>query len=750
MHAPTDTAAQGEPTQVARERRVVLVSNRLPLTLRTGAGTSQLVPSSGGLAAGLSGPHRRGNGVWVGWLGDQVSTLEPDVRRTVEAALSEQRAVPVDLPPGEARRFYDGFSNGVLWPILHHLVDRVPLHARDWEAYVRANQRFANAAVEHARAGDLIWVHDYHLMLAPAMIRKRLPRARIGFFLHVPFPSSEVFRALPWREQLLEGMLGADLIGFHTFSYLRHFTTSLLRLLGLEPEIDRVEHGARTVRLAVFPMGIDGDSFAQLAASPEVGAEVAAIRDGSKDQKILLAVDRLDYTKGFLRRLLAVERLLEREPSWRGKVRFVQLAVPSREKVTEYGAFRREVEQHVGRINGIYGTLHAPPVHYLYRSVSMRQLVSMYRAADVMLVTPLRDGMNLVCKEFVASRVDGDGVLVLSELAGAASELGEAMLVNPYDVDTTATAMGRALTMPEPERRARMTALHERVRQRSVHAWASGFLRDLEIHAEPPACIELAAESDGLASIASLLASAPRLLLLLDYDGTLVPLRRLPHEAAPDGRTLELLAMLHRMPNTAVHVVSGRPRDTLHDWLGRLPFDLWAEHALWHRAAGAPEWNKTLDVHDDWTARIRPTLDEYAARTPGAVVELKTAGVSWHYRAVEPLLGQLQANELRVHLVQMLAQRPVQILSGDKVLEVRPHGATKRVAARAALERAGGSAVVAAFGDDRTDEDMFIALPPGAVSVHVGERTTKAAYRVKGTEQVHALLRRLIDLRLHH
>lgn len=739
----TTTTHAAETSEAPSVGRLVLVSNRLPVSIRLAHGRVEVVPSAGGLATGLRGPHEKTGGLWIGWPGD-VAAADPELRRTVEARLAELRVVPVHLSPGDARRFYEGYSNGVLWPLFHSMLDRVPLHTRDWDAYVHANERFADVVAEHANEGDSIWVHDYQLMLLPSMLRRRLPGARIGFFLHVPFPSSEVFRTLPSREKLLEGLLGADLIGFHTFAYLRHFATSLLRILGIEPGVDRVEHDGRYVRLGVFPMGIDGDAFARLADDPEIVAEAAAIRRSAPGTSILLGVDRLDYTKGLLRRMLVVERLLERQPSLRGRVRLMQLAVPSREKVDEYRGFREQLERLVGRINGAYSTVTGAPIHYMYRSVSQRQLVAMYRAADAMVVTPLRDGMNLVCKEFVASRADGDGVLVLSELAGAASELGEAILVNPYDIDGTAAALAQAIAMPEAERRRRMAALRARVMSRSVHDWAKGFLAAL---ASEPAVPSIERRPEPAEALGECIGRARDLALLLDYDGTLVPLVLRPEMATPDPALLELLGALAALPRCAVHVASGRSREELTQWLGALPLGLHAEHGVWSRSPRGGRWIANVEVNGRWKELVRPVLEEYAARTPGAIVEDKSACIAWHYRAADAQLGTLQAKELRLHLVEALAQQPLEILTGDKVLEVRPHGASKGLASRSVRKSVPADALLVAIGDDRTDEDMFAALPSDAITIHVGRKPARASHRLGAPSDVRSLLWRIVEVR---
>jgi len=724
--------------------RLLIVSNRLPVTARIESGVVRLQAASGGLATGLGGWHEGGaRGVWIGWPGP-VSRLPEEQQRALDSQLHERGLVPVHLSQDQVERYYEGFSNRVLWPLFHYQVDRVPVDASGWEAYRQANQRFANAVADAYRPGDAIWVHDYQLMLVPEMVRRLVPDARIGFFLHVPFPSSEVFRILPWRREILDGLLAADLVGFHTFAYLRHFLTSLLHVQGIEAEVDRIRVGDRTVKAGVFPMGIDAGAFDGLARDPEVQAEVAAIREHAGDRRILLGVDRLDYTKGIPRRLSAIERLLADDPHLRDTVRYIQVAVPSRERVEAYESFRRQVEEAVGRINGACATLRSTPIHYMHRSVSRKQLVALYCAADVMLVTPLRDGMNLVAKEFVASRADGDGVLVLSEFAGAAAELGEAVVVNPYDVEAVADAIRASLDMDPAERRARMHNLRRRVMKHDVHQWATRFIEQLSM-SEParPARVTPEVEAGDLRRALAEAAQAPRLTILLDYDGTLVPIAKAPELASPDPQLLSLLAALAARPNTDLHLVSGRMRETVEEWLGQLPISLWAEHGFWHRPSPDASWEPTATVQADLLAKIDPILDHFTASTPGSLIERKTASVAWHYRIAEAEFGARQAHELRMVLGDALSNQPLEVLEGKKVIEVRMRGVNKGLVAQRVLNGSAGPCAVLAIGDDRTDEELFAAVPPGSVTVAVGDRPSVAAYRVADHRAVRDLLRSL-------
>ncbi len=735
--------------------RLILVSNRLPVTIAKKDGTDgvEVVASAGGLATGLRGHHDKSDSLWVGWPGETAG-LDEAQKKELETKLDELRCLSVHLSAEEVERYYDGFSNAILWPLFHYLIDRVPMDSSDWEVYQRVNQRFADRVAEVAEPGDMVWVQDYQLCLVPGMLRAKLPELKIGFFLHIPFPSSEIFRTLPWRDEILRGIAGSDLVGFHTFGYQRHFASSLLRLLGVEVNVDHARFQGREVRLGVFPMGIDAKAFDEQARGPAMQKRIDEVRTphegGGKAPRMLLGVDRLDYTKGLPRRLLSFERLLASSPELRGEVRLVQVAVPSRMHVDAYARYRKDVEELVGRINGTFGTVSWTPVQYIFRSLAQEELIALYRAADVMVVTPLRDGMNLVAKEFVASRPDEDGVLLLSELAGAAAELGEAVQVNPYDVDGVAQSMKAALEMSTEERRHRMQGLRRRVFAYDVHRWAAAFIDCLTQTPEP--VVRDSSPPQGEPELIRDLANAQRerpaqpLVLLLDYDGTLVPFARAPELARPDTELIVLLSKLAARPNTQVHLVSGRPRDSLEQWLGALPIGLHAEHGFWSRLTPEQPWRAMGDENPEWKVQARSVLDAFVARTPGSRVEEKTASLAWHYRAADPEFGAIQAQELRLHLSNTFSNAPVEVLAGDKIVEVRPYGINKGVSVRLVLEASPADARIFAMGDDRTDEDMFAALPEGpgrSLSVHVGPHPSRATYRLLTWQSARTVLRSL-------
>ncbi|APR87224.1 Alpha,alpha-trehalose-phosphate synthase [Minicystis rosea] len=725
--------------------RLLIVSNRLPITIRAADDGLTVSPSNGGLASALRGPHEKLDALWIGWPGD-LSRVSPDERRALDEDFARRRIVPVDLSQTEVERYYDGFSNGVLWPLFHYLLEKVNLDARgDWDAYREVNERFAAVVAAHHQPGDTIWVHDYQLMLLPELLRQRLPDAKIGFFLHIPFPASDVFRILPWRDEILRGLLGADLIGFHTASYSHHFAYAAARVLGIEiePERDGIVLDGRRIALGVYPIGVDTEELERLAEKPEVQAEAQRIRAEAGGRRIVLGIDRLDYTKGIQRRMLAVDRLIEREPELRDAVRFIQVGVPTRERVSAYAEFRRVVHEMVGDINGRHGTLGAMPLHFVHRAFSMEQVVALYLSADVMLVTPLRDGMNLVAKEYVAVRGDDTGALVLSEFAGAAAELSEALQVNPHDVDSVARALATALSMPEPEQRVRMAAMRRRIKDNDVKQWTASFLDDLERAVIDRGGSPVRAHVIGqpLDDASSSARDTPALWVLLDYDGTLVPLAPMPDLAAPDD---ELLLLLRDLSERAhVHLVSGRSREDLKRWFGALPIGLHAEHGFWSQPPGGT-FEPLGQLAAEWKGKLRPLLNSVTRRTPGSFVEEKTVTLAWHYRAAAVELVVERSRELCARLAERCEGEDLEIVVAAKAIEIRPRELHKGRVVSSILAGAPAGSAVVAIGDDRSDEALFAALPPSALTIHVGSGVSQASYRLPSPAGVRRFLRSLL------
>ncbi|WP_216679824.1 bifunctional alpha,alpha-trehalose-phosphate synthase (UDP-forming)/trehalose-phosphatase [Hymenobacter siberiensis] len=723
--------------------KTIIVSNRLPTKVQRTDDGLTFQPSEGGLATGLGSIYRQGDNVWVGWPGLFVHDESEESFITQE--LHADNMAPVFLTEDEIRDYYEGFSNSTLWPTFHYFTEFSTYVDEHWDAYVAVNEKFCKAVLAQSGPDDIIWVHDYQLLLLPELLRRARPRATIGFFLHIPFPSYELIRVLPWRTELLRGILGADLIGFHTFGYMRHFLSAVSQQLGLPNQNGQIETPSHTVRVDAFPMGIDYERYATAAASEEAQAHTAEYRQALGNTRVILSIDRLDYTKGIPQRLRAFNELLERYPEWRGQVSLIMVVVPSRDQVAQYASLKEEVDELVGRINAQYRTISWSPVHYFYRSFPLPELAALYAMADVGLVTPLRDGMNLVAKEYVASRLDHRGVLILSERAGAARELSDALIINPTDTRALAESLHEALVMPDDEQERRMRNMQALVQRYNVFAWTKLFMNQLAYTKMKQETLATANLDE--AATAMLLAdyhAAEQRLLLLDYDGTLVPFHPDPTRAAPDQELRLLLRALTDNPQNRVVVISGRDRNTLQKWLGHLPLHFIAEHGVWLRGAEATEWELFQPLRNDWKRELRPVLEVYVARTAGSFIEEKDYSLVWHYRRADAELGPVRARELLSHLSFITANTDLQVLEGNKVLEIKNAGINKGTAAVRWLGQYEPGFMLA-IGDDRTDEDTFRALPPEAYTVRVGQAQHSAArFHIASPTDVRKLLRQLI------
>lgn len=739
-----------EPTHTGR---LVVVSNRLPFTVSLADGKPEFRSSPGGLTTGLQSylqrrANRTGNTspyLWFGWPG---CNIPEEQQAEVRAYGAEQfNAVPLFLPEASMDRFYHGFCNRTLWPLFHYFPSLTHYEEEHWLDYKSINEAFAEALLNELRPDDVLWVHDYQLMLVPRLVRAKFPEMPIGFFLHIPFPSFEMFRLLPveWRTEILEGLLGASLIGFHTHDYAAHFLTCVLRTVGAEHQLGTLTLKDRLVKVDTFPMGIAFDEFAEAANAKETEDSMAEMRAQCAGRKVIFSVDRLDYTKGVLNRLRGYDLFLKNNPEWHGKVVFVLSIAPSRIGVETYQTMKNELDRLVGRILGAYGDVNWTPVIYQYRTLNFREIVALYRLCDVALITPLRDGMNLVAKEFIASRPDQTGVLVLSELAGAAKEMGEALLINPHHREEIARALVTALTMPVEEQVRRNRLLQERLRRYDVNRWAEDFIQAL-LGTQATAAAEMARSLTGKAR--SLLiqhyASARQRTLFLDYDGTLVPFVGDPKLARPDAEVLEVLAGLCADPASDVVIVSGRRRAELQEWFGHLPVSFIAEHGVWLRPRDA-DWRMLREINTDWKQKVRPIMQLHMDRLPGALLEEKEFSLAWHYRQADPDQGSMRAKELIDDLAAYTRNIDVQVLEGNKVVELRNTGVTKGTAAQAWLATRPADFILA-LGDDWTDEDLFRALPATAFSVRVGLAQTAARYHLGSHTAVRRLLRELKDI----
>jgi trehalose 6-phosphate synthase/phosphatase len=716
------------PVTDGDESPVVVVSNRLPFTVSRGPRGLERHAASGGLVSALDPVLRARGGTWIGWPG-----LDLRVGEEIPQP-SNYHVESVSLSDAEVQRYYQGFSNGTLWPLFHSLPAMAHFERLDWQVYERVNSRFAGTVVEMATEEDLIWIHDYHLMLVPEQVRQRKPSSRIAFFLHIPFPPYDLFRLCPWEIELLTGLLGCDLIGFHIEGYARNFMDCVE--LGLGARVDRkrmlVEYGNRTAKIGVFPIGISFKEF-ELAAYGETE------RPGPMKERMVLGVDRLDYTKGIPHRIRAFERLLELHPENRERVTLLQLAIPSRSQVAQYRTLKREIDELVGRVNGRFATANWSPIRYLYRSVSKERLSSLYRDASVALVTPLRDGMNLVAKEFVACQVDDPGVLVLSRLAGASVTMREALPVNPYNIDETAEAVHRALNMSEEERASRMTALRRRERRDDVGSWVTKFLAEAKSSVEP---LHPVSDEELEAWLADFIRGY-RLVLFLDYDGTLTPLVDHPDNALLSDAMRHALGCCIRRTDTEVAIVSGRALENIRELVKEPKLVYAGNHGLEIEGPGLEHFRHEDLIHyQDRALELAKRLSEIEAH--GAWTEFKGTSLTFHVREVpeDERAGLLQQAR------QLMTDVGYQAREAHAALEARPPiGWDKgRAVLHILRERFGPSwsegVRVIYVGDDQTDEDAFRFLAGLALTFRVGssETITAARHLLPDPNAVRALL----------
>lgn len=726
--------------------RLLIVSNRLPVSVVKRGKTLRIQPSVGGVATGISSllqkPYK---GLWIGWPGIALEKITAKEKNEIKKYLNENNLHPVFLSQSNIDNYYSGFCNKTIWPLFHYFAQHAIYNNNLWNVYNRVNKSFCNIIMRVVEPGDVVWIHDYHLMLLPQMLRKRCPDLTIGFFLHIPFPSFEVFRLLPWRKNILEGLLGADLIGFHTYDYVRHFLDSVRNRLGYEHSLGQIIVGSRIVKAETFPMGINYDRFANAPNNPDVKKEIEKNRKKLGDRKIILSVDRLDYTKGILERLHSFDLFLNNYPEYKEKVTLILVAVPSRIKVEQYRQLKKELDELISRINGKHGVIGWSPVCYLYCLLPFNSLTALYSIADVALITPTRDGMNLIAKEFVAAKNDAKGVLILSEMAGAAQELCEAIIVNPNNIERIAESIHQALKMPEKEQIERNRTMQKRLQRYNVEKWADDFIKTLlSIKKHEHELLAQKLTSQITKEIIKHYFKTKHRLILLDYDGTITPFALKPEYAKPDKGILTLLNKLSQDRHNEVVIISGRDRDTLDKWFGSLNISLSAEHGVWIKKKGRT-WELIEILSNYWKDEIKPILELYMDRTPGSFIEEKSYSLAWHYRKSEPELASIRARELKEGILHLATNIGLGVLEGNKVIEIKNAGINKGLAVLKWISHKKFDFILAA-GDDSTDEDVFQVLPEHAYSIKVGLTPSKAKFKVDSVKETRALLKKILEV----
>jgi trehalose 6-phosphate synthase/phosphatase len=705
---------------------LINVSNRLPVTVEE----DRVIRSSGGLVAALEGlPEGQYETKWIGWPGaafPEESRRQEIARKLVE----EHDCVAVFLSQEEATSFYEGFSNSSIWPLLHYLPNYLRYEPAWWQHYQNVNRTFAEKVLETVHEGDLVWVHDYQLMLLPAMLRAAAPNLKIGFFLHTPFPAYEIFRCHPRRRELVAGLLGADRIGFHAFGYLRHFCGTVQRLLDIETELTHIPSGGRSTALGVYPIGINAPKFEQTLDSKEFHQRREEFRLAHEGKRLVVSVERMDYTKGILRRLEAIDNFLGGSDKT-DAIRFIFVSVPSREGIEEYQRLVKEVESRVGQLNGKYATLLNSPIHFIHGSIPFVDLCALYALADIALVTPLIDGMNLVAKEFIACQRENAGLLILSEFAGAAEELFNAILVNPYDSAAVAGALTDALALPTEEKRNRILPMRERVMRYDARHWARSFIDDLMSGPISDARTVEADIREAREQVRQAVSAGKRIAFFLDYDGTLREIERDPRAARPNAGVETLLHRLGQQPNLDVTVISGRSQEDMEAFLGGHPFRLIAEHGASLRGPGKKEWERLdRNVNYAWKEELLPILRLYEQATPGSTIEEKHSSIVWHYRKADEDFGAWKAKQLTEELSALTANYPIKVRHGKRMVEVTAAENNKGAAVARVLEQNNNYEVALCAGDDLTDESMFEPSRPRLLTVKVGIGPTQARFRI--------------------
>lgn len=708
----------------------IVISNRLPVSVSKRDGELHYEASSGGLATAMASLEAE-NKIWVGWPGIDSDELSEKDKIEITSELEARGCYPVFLTKKQVKKYYEGYANDTIWPLFHYFQSLARHDETYWQAYQEVNALFAKATAEIAADTAMVWVQDYHFMLLPQLIREYLPGAAIGFFLHIPFPSFEIYRLLPERKDILRGLLGADVVSFHIYDYGRHFIDSCRRLLGATVSGDVIEYDGRAIKVSAHPIGIDYEKFRAQLDTKETREAIKQLDETYKGQKLILSVDRLDYSKGIADRLRAFQLLLEEHPEYIGKVKLQMIAVPSRTEVGAYRELRDEIEKIVSRINGTFGTATWAPISYQFQNRPFAEVVALYARADIALVTPIRDGMNLVAKEYVASKKKPSGILILSEMAGAIDEMPEALSINPNSMRSIESALVTALKMPKNEQATRIEAMQKRIKVATVQNWGKEFMIELARTAGNKSMrYKKLMTSTEERRIETRFMAAKHRLVILDYDGTLKNFVRLPAvwAGAPTLRARRVLKNLTEQPNTTVAIVSGRPRRALMQWFGSYNVELAAEHGAWTRFG--KKWQKVANEFRKDKKRIKQIMEAYTERTAGSAIEEKEYGIVWHYINVEPDLAYKRAHELRHDLAAEFDEDELSINLGQNILEVKPKHINKGNVVSELVQRYGADFVLCA-GDDYTDEDMFAALPEAdAVTIKIGAGKTKARYQL--------------------
>lgn len=720
--------------------KLIIISNRLPITIIEENNEYKVKTSAGGLATGLNSLETSLNKHWIGWPGIHITNQS--AKDEISTKLSFHNFHPVYLTPQQIEDYYEGYSNSVLWPLFHYFFSYVRYRNTYWNTYKAVNMLFCEKAMEIIQPGDIVWVQDYHLMLLPQMLRERMPDISIGYFLHIPFPSYELFRTLPERAEILNGLLGADLVAFHIHSYMYHFIDAVRRILKLDSFLDEIYLGDRRTIVDAFSMGINYDMYHNAILNPKIRIKADKLRQEFGDSKIILSIDRLDYSKGILIRLKSFENFLINHPEYRRKVSHVMIVSPSRDKVDIYARLKEKIDRKVGAINGKFATMGWQPIYYFYQTYGFEDLAALYHISDIALITSFRDGMNLVAKEYVAVKRENKGVLILSELAGASIELSDAIIINPTNTKEMENAILQALIMSEQEQSANLDSMQEMVKTQHIGQWAKSFISELiQINKRNKKLKQKIMDDTKFAQIKQLYDQSRSRLIILDYDGTLSPFHPDPKKAYPKEELLQLLKTMSDDPLNRIVISSGRDKQTLENWLGHLKIDLAAEHGAFYKENG--KWiSKVKRI--EWGDELINKIEHIVEKTPHSRLEIKETALVWHYREVDIWLAELRITQLISELNNLSSRKKLQIIKGNKIVEIKSGDATKGKEALRLIEENHYDFIMA-LGDDTTDEEMFTHLPTDAITIKVGTLSQVSQYNIPRQQQIETFLNHLIQ-----
>ena len=736
------------PTMVSTKKRWVVVSNRLPA--HYDARKRKFVIASGGLVSSLLGVDYQRPILWLGLTTEQWDAAEIAASLKISDRIE---VVPLTIAPELYDSYYNKFCNGVLWPLLHYENNSVRWDFDAWQKYQKVNRLVAAALLKLTNASDdLIWVHDFHLMLVAAQLRLKRQRQGVGFFLHVPFPSYEIFRQLPFRSTILHSLLACNLIGFHDYSYLMHFTQTVQYVLGINTNFNRIYHKGRSVDLGVYPVSIPTQTINKAARSKRVKEIYAGYRRRFRDKKIILGVDRLDYIKGIDLKLDIFHTFLQSYPTYRDKVSLLQVVVPSRIDVPAYQQLKENIEGRVGYINGYWGKADYVPIYYIYNSVQFHELLALCQLSDCLLITSKRDGMNLVALEYVAAQTAAHpGQVLLSEFAGAVAIMPNAIAINPWNIEKSAAQLHHALQEDTEIIAARNAQMLDYLKDYTGSEWASSFMTDLlkSVRRGTKLVEEISfplRKNKPLLEKLKKIKTARKSFLFVDFDGTLAPIQARPEQAAIASETLQALTALQAQGN-AVVIVSGRDRQFLWQQFAAHTFTLAAEHGAEYYDHQDKQWHSLVSSsQDSWLPLALQMMEYYRQRVPGSFIEKKAYSLCWHYRNSPALYASYQARKLTEELEFGLANLPAIVGNGKKIIEAKAIEANKGAFAGWFIKNRlpDPDIPIIALGDDLTDEELFAALRPSDITVKVGTEETKAAWRLQEQKDVLVFLQALI------